>query len=160
MTSSHTPRVKHGDRAPVRARRVLGKVRRATCLTIGALALSAAVLSPTALASADLWTWGPGVGGFARAQVADVGTGPTAKVESILFTSARYDRGNRCGTGLSVWYTRPNGARGNYYVTRGGCTPGPLFWFTAGITARRGTTVNVTYRAEWQWYSGPSFRVG
>ena len=135
-------------------------VRVGVVLTAIALAAVLIVGSASSAGAAHLFTWGPGVAGYARVNTWVGGKTATTSTEVFYFDSGRYDKANRCGTGVSIWYTGSNGARYNYYEVRDGCTPGPQFWYQAGITMRRGTTTCVTYRAEWQWYSGPCFRVG
>lgn len=124
----------------------------------GALAMLALLgVAAPATAGGQFWTWGPGVGGYARAQVGTVSKTATGEYMVVMLDSGRYDKANRCGHGISIWYTDPWGTQRNWYVTNDGCTGGPVFWYTAYPTVKRGTCVQVTYRAEWQWYSGPRF---
>jgi hypothetical protein len=69
-------------------------------------------------------------------------------------------KANSCRYGLSVWYTNTAGQRKNIYRVNDGCTWSPAWWFsTPYFTAKRGTTVQATYRWDGTWYPGLTFRV-
>ena len=69
-------------------------------------------------------------------------------------------KANSCNYGLSVWYSDTRGVRRNLYYVRNGCTWGPTWWFTTQyFTAKRGTSVQATYRWDGRWYPGHTFRI-
>lgn len=67
---------------------------------------------------------------------------------------------NECRFGLSVWYTGTDGIRRNAYRENNGCVWGPIWSLsTPYFTAKRGTSVQVTFRWDGNWYNGFSFNI-
>jgi hypothetical protein len=128
----------------------------ALLLCLGALA----GFSPLAHASGGpSITWGPG----ASVNVTWWYTAKKTSTTETLYVEGHGQTGsavNSCNYGMSVWYNDAAGRRRNIYQARNGCTFGPQWWYTTPyFTAKRGTTVQVTYRWDGTWYPGHTFRI-
>ncbi len=65
-----------------------------------------------------------------------------------------------CNYGMSVWYNDSHGVRRNVYKVNSGCTLNILWLEKTGyFTAKRGTSVQVTFRWNGTWINGFTFGI-
>ena len=129
----------------------------------GTVLSSAGLLSTTAApANASGLGYSPGPGAsYNTTNWSTISKSSTTETIQVSGGGTTVGKVNSCRYGVSIWYTDRNGVRRNVYAANDGCSWGPVWGFTGlpYIYAKRGTTVQVTYRWEGAWYSGLTFRV-
>lgn len=128
---------------------------------LGLVALLATLLFNAGSATASGVGYSPAPG-FSYNKTVWYTSSKTSTSETLSVTGVGFliGKANSCKYGMSVWYTDTRGVRRNIYQVQNGCTWSPTWWFnTAKFTAKKGTTVQATYRWDGAWYPGHTFRI-